>query len=121
MRLLQLAEVQKSTRDRVFRYSPERTLLLALVAVCASTALFLAVWREVSVLAYYIAGVLLFSTVVDASAYPCAFPVLQLVGADERRWRVNQVPFLPELSLASRRPYRRLHSIPGDPVRPSGA
>jgi hypothetical protein len=64
MRLLQLAEVQKSTRDRVFRYSSERTLLLALVAVCASTALFLTVWREVSVLAYYIAGVLLFSTVL---------------------------------------------------------
>ena len=115
MRLLQLAEVQKSTRDRVFRYSSERTLLLALVAVCARTALFLTVWREVSVLAYYIAGVLLFSTVLMRR--------LILARFRSSNWlvRMSDDPFLPELSLASRRPYRRLHSIPGDPVRPSGA
>src|SRR5215471_9671370 len=64
MYLLRLAEVQTSARDPVFRYSPARALLLAFAAVCASTVLVLIVGREMSFLAYYIAGVFLFGFIL---------------------------------------------------------
>lgn len=59
MRLLRLAEVQKSSRDRVFRYSPARALLLVFTVICVCAVLLLVNWRGRSILAYYVAGVLL--------------------------------------------------------------
>ena len=64
MYLLRLAEIQTNARDRVFRYSTARTLLVAFAAVCASTVLVLIVEREMSFLAYYIAGVFLFGFIL---------------------------------------------------------
>ena len=59
MRLLRLSEVPTSERDRVFRHSPARALLLAFGVTLASAALILHAWSERSPLGYYIAGVML--------------------------------------------------------------
>lgn len=64
MRLLRLAEVPTSKRDRVFRYSPVRALFVTFAMLCAIGGLVLLGWRQRSSLAYYIAGVLLLGLVL---------------------------------------------------------
>ncbi len=58
MQLMQLATAPRSTRDRVFRYSPARALCVAFTVICVSGGLVLAGRERQSGLAYYVAGML---------------------------------------------------------------
>lgn len=63
MRLLRLSEVEKSSADRAFRYSPARMALLFPGVVCLGTTLLLIHWEgrleSLHYIAYYIFAVLL--------------------------------------------------------------